>query len=334
LNAISDAHTAGKGLECCIDEVSIGAGVPFGPPAAPPPALRGADDSARPDCPCAWGSSNAPTDFRLAGNPTPCNGRTPATRATGALGKEAGATELQVTPLSPKKLALQAGPSANIHLSRSPIDFEHVYRMYRKRVYTKCLNMIRNEAEAEDLTQEVFLQVFRKMDSFRGESAFATWLYRVAVNLVLARLRRKSLDTSSLEEVSGREEGMPRLHLVLGAPDTRLATALDRLNLERAFSQMPTGYRQVLLMHDLEGYEHHEIAGILNLSAGTSKSQLHKARVWLREALHAGEAQQMRRGVGGRTRRDSQAAGGRRRCFGQPVLLDHAPDQAGWYEAA
>ena len=170
------------------------------------------------------------------------------------------------------------------------IDFEHAYRMYSRRVYAKCLHMVGNQAEAEDLTQEVFLQLFRKMDSFRGESAFSTWLYRVAVNVVLMRLRRKSLVTSSLEEVTELKEGIFSLQQVLGAPDRALTTAIDRLNLERAVSQMPAGYRQVFLLHYVEGYGHGEIARILGLSIGTSKSQLYKARVRLRQLLR-GRAQ-------------------------------------------
>jgi RNA polymerase sigma-70 factor (ECF subfamily) len=169
--------------------------------------------------------------------------------------------------------------------------------------------MVGNEAEAEDLTQEIFLQVFRKQDSFRGESAFSTWLYRVAVNIVLASRRRKSLVMNSLEEVTELNEGTSSLHQFLGAPDRVLATAIDRLNLECAFSQMPAGYRRVFLMHYVEGYEHHEIARILGLSVGTSKSQMHKARGWLRERLLAGESKQLRRRVSSRPRRVPQGAG-------------------------
>ena len=173
--------------------------------------------------------------------------------------------------------------------SKSPtMEFERAYRMYSRRVYSKCLHMVGNEAEAEDLTQEVFLQLFRKMDSFRGESAFATWLYRIAVNVVLMRLRRKSLNTSSLEEDIELKDGVFSLHQVLGAPDRALTTALDRLNLERAVSQMPQGYKQVFLMHYVEGYGHREIARLLGLSIGTSKSQLYKARVRLRQLLRKG----------------------------------------------
>jgi RNA polymerase sigma-70 factor (ECF subfamily) len=174
--------------------------------------------------------------------------------------------------------------------------------------------MVGNEAEAEDLTQEVFLQLFRKMDTFRGESAFSTWLYRVAVNLVLMHLRRKSLITSSLEEVTELKEGTFTLHQVLGAPDGALTTAIDRLNLERAVGQMPPGYKQVLLLHYVEGYGHREIARILGLSIGTSKSQLYKARVRLRQLLCAGESKQPPGGVSRQPRHVPAEAGRRSRC--------------------
>jgi RNA polymerase sigma-70 factor (ECF subfamily) len=198
------------------------------------------------------------------------------------------------------------------------MDFENAYRIYRRRVYTKCLHMVRNEAEAEDLTQEVFLQLFRKMDTFRGESAFATWLYRVAVNVVLMRLRRKSLITSSLEEVTELQEGIFSLHQVLGAPDGALTTAIDRLNLERAVGQMPAGYKQIFLLHYVEGYGHREIARILGLSIGTSKSQLYKARVRLRQLLWAGESKQPRGGLSRPLRHVPAGAGLRSRHSSRP----------------
>jgi RNA polymerase sigma-70 factor (ECF subfamily) len=157
--------------------------------------------------------------------------------------------------------------------------------------------MVGNEAEAEDLTQEVFLQLFRKMDSFRGESAFSTWLYRLAVNVVLMRLRRKSLATTSLEGVLELKEGVFSLHQVLGAPDRALTTAVDRLNLQRAVAQMPDGYKQVFFLHYVEGYRHREIAQILGSSIGTSKSQLFKARVRLRQLLHMGQSEPRRERV-------------------------------------
>ncbi len=145
--------------------------------------------------------------------------------------------------------------------------------------------MTSNTAEAEDLTQEAFLQLFRKVATFRGESAFSTWLHRLAVNVVLMHLRRKGLPVTSLEEASepDEEEG-PRKDF--GGPDTLLAGSVDRVNLERAIERLPRGYRMVFILHDVEGYEHNEIAEMLGCSIGNSKSQLHKARLKMRELLH------------------------------------------------
>ena len=146
--------------------------------------------------------------------------------------------------------------------------------------------MVGNTAEAEDLTQEAFLQLFRKISTFRGESAFSTWLHRLAVNVVLMKLRKKSGKETSLEQVTepDEESGGPRRDF--GAADLKLSGSLDRVNLERAVGQLPPGYRAVFVLHDVEGYEHNEIAEIMGCSIGNSKSQLHKARMRLRELLH------------------------------------------------
>ncbi len=163
--------------------------------------------------------------------------------------------------------------------------FEHLYRLHKRRVYSLCLRMVSNTSEAEDLTQEAFLQLFRKISTFRGESAFSTWLHRLAVNVVLMHLRRKGLPVTSLEEASepDEEEGPKK---EFGGPDNLLAGSVDRVNLERAIERLPRGYRMVFLLHDVEGYEHNEIAGMLGCSIGNSKSQLHKARLKMRELLH------------------------------------------------
>jgi RNA polymerase sigma-70 factor (ECF subfamily) len=219
---------------------------------------------------------------------------------------------MEDNPLNTNSETQIAGDATECRMGLA-IDFERAYQMYSRRVYAKCLHMVGNQAEAEDLTQEVFLQLFRKMDSFRGESAFATWLYRVAVNVVLMHLRRKSVVTTSLEEVTELNEGIFSLQQVLGAPDRALATAIDRLNLECAVSQMPAGYRQVFLLHYVEGYGHREIARILGLSIGTSKSQLFKARVRLRQLLRGGESKQPGRGVSNRPRHALQRSGRRSR---------------------
>ena len=163
--------------------------------------------------------------------------------------------------------------------------FECLYRLHSRRVYSLCLRMVGNAAEAEDLTQEAFLQLFRKIATFRGESAFSTWLHRLSVNVVLMRLRKKTLAASSLDETTDSEEesGGPRKDI--GGPDLRLLGSVDRVNLERAMEQLPPGYRSIFVLHDVQGYEHNEIAAILHCSIGNSKSQLHKARMRLRKLL-------------------------------------------------
>jgi len=164
--------------------------------------------------------------------------------------------------------------------------FERLYRLHSRRVYSLCLRMVGNTAEAEDLTQEAFLQLFRKIATFRGESAFSTWLHRLAVNVVLMRLRKKSGTESSLDEMTepDEESGSPRRDF--GTPDLRLSGSIDRVNLQRAVDQLPPGYKAVFVLHDVQGYEHNEIAQIMECSIGNSKSQLHKARMRLRELLH------------------------------------------------
>jgi RNA polymerase sigma-70 factor (ECF subfamily) len=158
--------------------------------------------------------------------------------------------------------------------------------LHNRRVYSLCLRMVGNTAEAEDLTQEAFLQLFRKIATFRGESAFSTWLHRLAVNVVLMRLRKKSATESSLDEMTepDEESGGPRRDF--GMPDLRLSGSIDRVNLQRAVDQLPPGYKAVFVLHDVQGYEHNEIADIMDCSIGNSKSQLHKARMRLRELLH------------------------------------------------
>ncbi len=145
--------------------------------------------------------------------------------------------------------------------------------------------MVGNTAEAEDLTQEAFLQLFRKIHTFRGDSAFSTWLHRLSVNVVLMKLRKKTLPETSLEETTEPDEetGGPRKDV--GGPDLLLTGSLDRVNLQRAIAQLPPGYRAAFVLHDIQGYEHNEIAEIMGCSIGNSKSQLHKARMRLRELL-------------------------------------------------
>jgi len=164
--------------------------------------------------------------------------------------------------------------------------FEQLYRLHSRRVYAVCVRMVKDPAEAEDLTQEAFLLLFRKIHTFRGESAFSTWLHRLAVNRVLMCLRRKSLPSVSLGEPLDPNESSGRPAIDLGSFDPILEGSLDRINLERCIKRLPTGYRTIFLLHDVQGYKHHEIAQILGRSVGDSKSQLHKARGQLRSMLH------------------------------------------------
>lgn len=169
--------------------------------------------------------------------------------------------------------------------------FERLYQLHSRRVYALCLRMVGNTAEAEDLAQEAFLQLFRKIHTFRGESAFSTWLHRLAVNVVLMKLRRKSLPVTSLEEATEPDEESDGPRKDIGGPDLRLSGSIDRVNLERAIEQLPPGYKTVFVLHDVQGYEHNEIAEIMGCSIGNSKSQLHKARTRLRELLQETQRQ-------------------------------------------
>lgn len=147
--------------------------------------------------------------------------------------------------------------------------------------------MTGDTAEAEDLTQEAFLQLFRKISTFRGESAFSTWLHRLVVNVVLMRLRKKGIQKVSLDEVDDSQEQPVKREY--GEDDRRLLGSIDRIALNSAIEALPEGYKAVFVLHDVEGYEHNEIARIMNCSVGNSKSQLHKARLKLREALRRDE---------------------------------------------
>jgi RNA polymerase sigma-70 factor, ECF subfamily len=158
--------------------------------------------------------------------------------------------------------------------------FEQLYRQHYRRVYSLCLRMLGSQTQAEDLTQEVFLQVFRKLGSFRGDSQFTTWLHRLTVNQVLMHFRKRGV---KLEHTS--EEGDFTNVVDTPLQSTRRISMVDRLALEKAIAELPPGYRTVFALHDIEGYEHEEIAGMLGVSIGTSKSQLHKARMRLRELL-------------------------------------------------
>jgi RNA polymerase sigma-70 factor (ECF subfamily) len=165
--------------------------------------------------------------------------------------------------------------------------FEALYGLHKRRVYSLCLRMTGNIAEAEDLTQEAFLQVYRKIASFRSESAFSTWSHRLSINVVLMHLRKGGLLEVSLEETQQpRQEDGPKKDI--GTRDKLLTGCVDRITLQRSIESLPPGYRIVFVLHDVEGYDHEEIANIVDCSIGNSKSQLHKARLKLRQLLKLG----------------------------------------------
>jgi RNA polymerase sigma-70 factor, ECF subfamily len=160
--------------------------------------------------------------------------------------------------------------------------FEELFRRHRRLVYGLCLRMTQDVAEAEDVTQEVFVLLFRKVGGFRGEANFTTWLHRLTVNQVLMRFRKnKARREDALDEDEGQAYDTTRT----SAP--RAAQLIDRITLESAIRQLPPGYRAAFILHDVEGYEHEEVARIMGCAVGTSKSQLHKARTKLRKLLAA-----------------------------------------------
>lgn len=160
------------------------------------------------------------------------------------------------------------------------VAFEEVYQRHHRRVYSICLRMLQNAYEAEDLTQDVFIQLYRKIGSFRGDSAFTTWLHRMTVNQVLMHFRKRNV---KYEKVT--EEGETPDQIVTGTADPERMRVVDKIALENAIDQLPDGYKNVFVLHDVEGFEHEEVARILGCSVGTSKSQLHKARLKLRKLL-------------------------------------------------
>ena len=162
--------------------------------------------------------------------------------------------------------------------------FKALYTQHKRRVFSLCLRMTGDHAQAEDFTQEAFLQLYRKLASFRGESSFSTWLHRLTVNIVLMHWRKKGLMEVSLEAtLEPQSEDGPRKDI--GERDGVLDGSIDRMTLERAIEGLSPGYRIIFVLHDIEGYEHNEIAEMLSCSIGNSKSQLHKARMKLRTLL-------------------------------------------------
>ncbi|HEV2350949.1 MAG TPA: RNA polymerase sigma factor [Terriglobia bacterium] len=168
------------------------------------------------------------------------------------------------------------------------VDFERLYQRYSRRVYWWCARIVGDNADAEDLTQDSFLQLFRTIHKFRGESCFSTWFHRVVVNVALGRLRKKSIHTFSLDspaESDQENQGSPG---IINDPVAPPAHLLDRMNLDLALAQLPSVFRRILVLHDVHGYRHVEIAKMLGVKVGTSKSYLHRARRRMRTLLASG----------------------------------------------
>ena len=203
--------------------------------------------------------------------------------SAGAISRSALSSDFRDGPENAEAKAIEAAKNGSAEA------FETLYHAHKRRIYSLCLRMTGNPADAEDLTQEAFLQVFRKIGTFRGEAAFSTWMHRLAVNLVLMRLRKKGILASSLEEPADSDSEDSRRRDI-GTADPALTGVVDRVVLERAIQALPAGYRTVFYLHDVEGFEHQEIASMLGCSVGNSKSQLHKARMKLRGLLGGGHA--------------------------------------------
>jgi RNA polymerase sigma-70 factor, ECF subfamily len=154
--------------------------------------------------------------------------------------------------------------------------FEQVYRRMVGRVYALCLRMTADPRRAEELTQDVFVRAWERLDSFRGESRFSTWLHRLAVNVVIQERRTEG-------RRGGREQPMGDPELLVA--EARRAMPGTRIDLERAIAGLPAGAREMLVLRDIEGYRYQEMADLRGVALGTVKAQIHRARKLLREAL-------------------------------------------------
>ncbi len=155
--------------------------------------------------------------------------------------------------------------------------FERLYRTHANRVYSLCARMSGSRDKGEELTQDVFVRAWEKLPQFRGESAFSTWLHRLAVNVVLNARKSDGKRAARMDEGATDEE---QWNEVAGVP-----LHAERMDLQQAIGKLPPGARRIFVLHDVEGYKHEEIAGIFGITVGGSKAQLHRARLLLREAL-------------------------------------------------
>lgn len=202
-----------------------------------------------------------------------------------SVAEDASIYRAPVSVIEPAGSAAFNSATADIDLCRLATDgnlaaFEVLYQRYNRRTYSLCLRMTNSQTEAEDLTQEVFIQLFRKIGSFRGDSAFSTWLHRMTVNQVLMHFRRRTVKN----EKTSDDGEMPE-QIVTGSANPGKMQVIDKIALRNAIAELPRGYKNVFVLHDVEGYEHEEVARQLGISVGTSKSQLHKARLKLRGLL-------------------------------------------------
>jgi RNA polymerase sigma-70 factor, ECF subfamily len=171
-------------------------------------------------------------------------------------------------------------------------DFTSLFHTYRRRIYAQCFYMLQNHVDAEDVSQEVFLQLLRKAHTFRGESSFSTWLHRLTTNCVLMEMRRKRrrcVEVSTRETSTGTGENGNGDDPLDSYPAPAVPL-FEQVTLRTAISQLPVGYQRIFELHDVEGHTHEEIAALLGIQDGTSKSQLHKARVRMRGLLQDGKA--------------------------------------------
>ena len=189
---------------------------------------------------------------------------------------------------------IESSTTATAHLDSALIGraqqgdsdaFATLFHTHKTRIYSLCFRMTNNATEAEDLAQDAFLQVFRKLASFRGDSALSTWLHRIAVNTVLMHFRRKAPGGVSLDEPYTSHTDAKPARREYGTRDGRLETSVTRVALNRAISELPENYRAIFLLHEVEGYQHREIAELLGCSVGNSKSRLHKAKLQIRDFL-------------------------------------------------
>jgi RNA polymerase sigma-70 factor (ECF subfamily) len=170
---------------------------------------------------------------------------------------------------------------AALAASGDRLAFERLYRKHMNRVFSLCARMVADRMRAEELTQDVFVRAWEKLHLFRGESSFATWLHRLAVNVVLNDRKTEGRRRNRFEE-EDEERGMDGF---IGVVGMTLAPG-DLLDLEEAIKRLPPGARRVFTLHDVEGYKHEEIAEMLGVTSGATKAQLHRARLLLREALN------------------------------------------------